>query len=344
MSDFDKGQIIAFRKQNSSLSQIAKEINRPKSTIQTFLDRYESRDSHENTPSAGRPRLITARTRRRLVRESKKARRLPLRELTNEVAPNASVRTIKRVLAEEDIRKWRAKKRALLTEDHVAQRLAWAKEHKNWDKADWEGVIFSDECSVEKSKDPRGIWVFRTPPEKYHKDCIHGVTKGPGVKLMVWGCIWGCNKGPLIPIFEKSVNRWVYIGVLEDGLVDVHQEVHDTLGDPVFQQDNAKIHTAKDTMAWFEEHNIQVMTWPANSPDMNPIEHVWKRLKERMHKRFPEIHKTPGGPDRVRRALAEALTDTWREEIEGDFLETLWESMPRRVAALLEAKGWYTKY
>jgi len=55
---------------------------------------------------------------------------------------------------------------------------------------------------------------------------------------MVWRCIWGRNKGPLIPIFEKSVNRWVYIGVLEDGLDDVHQEVHDTLGDPVFQQDN----------------------------------------------------------------------------------------------------------
>jgi len=136
----------------------------------------------------------------------------------------------------------------------------------------------------------------------------------------------------------------VYIGVLEDGLVDVHQEVHDTLCDPVFQQDNAKIHTAKDTMTWFEEHNIQVMTWPTNSPHMNPIEQVWKRLKERMHKRFPEIHKTPGSPDRVRRALAEALTDTWREEVEGNFLETLWESMPRRVAALLEVKGWYTKY
>jgi len=41
MSDFDKGQIIAFRRQNLSLSQIAKEIKRPKSTIQTFLDRYE---------------------------------------------------------------------------------------------------------------------------------------------------------------------------------------------------------------------------------------------------------------------------------------------------------------
>jgi len=105
MSDFDKAQIIAFHKQNLSLSEIAKEMNRPKSTIQTFLDRYESCDFHENTPSAGRPRLITTRMRRRVVRESKKARRLPLRELTNEVAPNTSMRTIKRVLAEEDIRK-----------------------------------------------------------------------------------------------------------------------------------------------------------------------------------------------------------------------------------------------
>jgi len=62
------------------------------------------------------------------------------------------------------------------------------------------------------------------------------------------------------------------------------------------------------------------MTWPANSPE---IGHEWKRLKERMNKRFPETHKTPGGPATVRRALADALIDTWREKIEGDFLETL---------------------
>ena len=84
----------------------------------------------------------------------------------------------------------------------------------------------------------------------------------------------------------------MYIGVLEDGLVDVHKEVYDNLGNPFFQQDNANIRTAKDTMAWFEEHNIQVMTWPANSPDMNPIEHMWKRLKETVHKRFPESQDT----------------------------------------------------
>jgi len=57
---------------------------------------------------------------------------------------------------------------------------------------------------------------------------------------MVWACIWGKNKSSLISIFDKSVNRFVYMGVLEDGLVDVRQEVEDTVGDPIFQQDSAK--------------------------------------------------------------------------------------------------------
>ena len=57
---------------------------------------------------------------------------------------------------------------------------------------------------VEKSKYSKGIYVFRTPEEKWHKDSIHGVTKGPGIKLMVWACIWGKNEGPLIPIIRGS--------------------------------------------------------------------------------------------------------------------------------------------
>jgi len=115
------------------------------------------------------------------------------------------------------MKKWRARKRAFLKDEHAVKRLAWTKKYNNWTQEDFEGVIFSDKCMVEKSKDPKCIWVFRTPEEKWHKDCIHGVTKGPGIRLMVWACIWGKNKGPLIPIFDKSVNRFVYIGVLEDG-------------------------------------------------------------------------------------------------------------------------------
>jgi len=344
LSEFEKGEIIALHNSNHSLMEIETKVNRSRSTIHDFLSRYHERGHIENTPAPGRGKILTPQDRRRLVRETKKDRRQPLRELRNLVAPHCSIRTVKRALAEEDIKKWRAKKRALLTKKHAKQRLAWALAHKDWDVADWEGVIFSDECMVEKSRNSRVDWVFRTPAEKWHKDCIQGATKGPGVKLMVWACFWGNQKGPLMPVLERSVDRWVYIGILEDGLIDVLQEVQDTLGDPLFQQDNATIHVAGDTMAWFEENNIQVMEWPACSPDLNPIEHCWQRLKDKMHQHYPNISMTPGGPDKVREYLAEVLPELWSREIEGEFLESLWKSMPRRVAAVIEAEGWYTKY
>jgi len=189
----------------------------------------------KNLPMTGRHKISITRAHRRLVRESKKACHLPISELRQEVAPHASVKTIKRALASVNIKKWRARKRAFLKDEHAVKRLAWTKKYKDWTQEDVEGVIFSDECMVERSKDPNSIWVFRTPEEKWHKDCIHGVKIEPGIKWMVWACIWGKNKCSLIPIFDKSVNRFEYIGVLEDGLVDVGQEVEDTVGDPILQ-------------------------------------------------------------------------------------------------------------
>jgi transposase len=109
-------------------------------------------------------------------------------------------------------------------------------------------------------------------------------------------------------------------------------------------QDNAKIHTANVIQDWFEENNIEVMDWPPYSPDLNPIEHVWKHLKEKMHERYPDISNTPGGPDAVRERLSQVLPEIWEKDISGEFLESLWESMPQRVEAVIKANGWYTKY
>jgi len=131
---------------------------------------------------------------------------------------------------------------------------------------------------------------------------------------------------------------------LEDGLVDVWQEVKDTVGDPIFQQVGAKIHTARDTMAWLAENSIQVMEWPVNFPDLNPNRHCWQRVKEKLHQRFPNIHKTKRGPDTVKGHLAEALNQVWAQDNEGEFLERFWESLSNKVAAVLDARGSYTKY
>ena len=91
----------------------------------------------------------------------------------------------------------------------------------------------------------------------------------------------------------------------------VVQRINDTIGDAIFQQDNAPVHTASVVTEWLEQHNIQIDEHPPYSPDLNPIEHVWVVLKQQLHKQHPDIADTPGGPDAVRARLIEVLPKVW---------------------------------
>jgi hypothetical protein len=160
---------------------------------------------------------------------------------------------------------------------------------------------------------------------------------------MVWACFWGKCRGPLVPIHDLSVTSRVYLSLLEEHLTPVMQDIANSIGDPVFQQDNAPIHKARLVMGWLDEMGFDVEDHPPVSPDLNPIEHAWVELKRRLHQQYPDILNTPGGPERVRERLGEVLPQVWMT-IPASFFEKLWTSMPNRVAAVIEAKGWYTIY
>lgn len=263
-------------------------------------------------------------------------------EFRDKYAPGISLATVDRVLRQGNVKKWLAKHRPLLKPEHVKKRLDWAMQRKDWGIEEFMSVIWSDECAVERSKDPRQIWVFREPDEKWLADCIYPKPKDRGISLMVWGCFYGRNKGPLVPVPE-SMTGIRYLRIIKRYLPSVLRNALMIYPYVTFQHDNAPVHTARIITEWFDHNNIEVEAHPPYSPDLNPIEHVWVELKKRLQQQYPRIADTKGGPPAVKRELARVLPLVW-ETIPPEFFEKLAASMPRRVEAVIQAKGWYTKY
>ena len=148
---------------------------------------------------------------------------------------------------------------------------------------------------------------------------------------------------PTFSLVEGTLNGPRYIELLKRALPDILQNHFPRPwpagGAPIFQQDNATCHNVKGVLQYVrDEQGVRNMEWPPYSPDINLIENFWKMLKE-------EVWRGPGPQNRaellarVDHLAAEVRTGAWKDRI-----VKLYESMSRRLAAVIKSRGWFTKY
>ncbi|EIE75974.1 hypothetical protein RO3G_00678 [Rhizopus delemar RA 99-880] len=109
--------------------------------------------------------------------------------------------------------------------------------------------------------------------------------------------------------------------------------------DMIFQQDNASIHCASAPSKWFQKNKVKLLSWPAYSPDLNPIENAWAMLKKR-----EQMTRPPPSVIEADQAFFDRVPKLWYDLAAPEYCRNLIHSMPRRVRDVIQRKGRDTKY
>jgi transposase len=330
---------VTLRQEGYTYQQVAERIGAgaTKAGIYKLCKKFERQGQVIDMKRVGRKKITSQHDDRVMVRAIMTNRRKSSKDIAddlNEAGVRVSSRTVRRRLWQAGLKAKTPRKKPFLNMVQRRKRVEWAKQHIGWTAEQWKKVIFSDESRISIFGQDGLQYVRRRTGEAHRPECCTPSMKHP-VSVMLWGCMARDGMGRL-QIMDGNVTARKYIDtVLEKKLMSSAKDIFKVENPEfIFQQDGAPCHTAKICKDWFERHGVTVLDWPGNSPDLNPIENLWARLKHLVSARRPSN----------RASLITAIIECWFHVISHDQLVALVDSTPRRCQAVIAARGYPTKY
>ncbi len=333
-------RIVSLLQSGQSIRSVAQQTKVSYSTVAKY-GRIHCSD--RNAGKGGRPKKLSEADKRYCIRQVTKGRIdnavKVQKQLYKDLGVMVSAQTIRRTFREGGLGSIEKPKKPAISQANAKKRLAWCMAHKDWTIADWKRVIWSDETKVNRYNSDGRVWAWIRDGEQPQPRHVKGTVKHSGGSVMVWSAISYAGTGWLCKI-EVNMDKHLYKEILEDELDKTVDYVCGKLNlrrdQVIYQQDNDSKHTSDVAKEYLASQEYQVMSWPAQSPDLNPIENMWRLLKIRLN----EYNTPPRGINE----LYERIIEIWYNKITIEECRKVIEIMPDRIQQCIKAKGYWTDY
>ena len=340
--------------QLGNFKQVARKHKCGVKTVKKWVQRHRLTQDVQDSKRVGRPAKLAA-TNPELMQlvEDGVRQQLACSIIANRVRDSlgieASAESIRKFIRKHMGQRMKPKKKPTLTEQHKTAREQFCIEMQGlYGNSPWEDTAISDS---------KNFWlVSRGPGDKvwvmYGEEPPVIAAETHSFKVHAYAVVTKYGKSPLFATVgttgmhadSKGVNATVYLDLLKEKLIPAARELmrprmpHTSRARMgaywVWQQDNAKAHTAKKVTRWLsEQEDFKVLDWPAKSPDLSWIENVWGWVAKKVNNR----------PGLTKQNFQNALQEEW-DNMPHETLMKFYNSIPNRVQACIDARGGVTKY